>query len=336
MQHARPVIGITMGDPVGIGPEIILKTLSDPMIYEACHPLVLGDIRVLEAAKACIPDSPELVPASCANALKYIYGKIDVMVLSDLDPEAVQWGAPNPSTGKAMINYITTAVDLALANTIDAMVTCPINKVAMKLAGSRFAGHTELLADRTHTSMYAMMLAGTKLRVVLITIHEPIASVPALLDTDKIVSVIELTRRELSRRFNVSEPHIAVAALNPHAGEDGLFGDEEKTIIEPAIHMARQSGWHVSGPIPPDTLFVHAARGRFDAVVCMYHDQGLIPFKMIHFKDGVNITLGLPIIRTSVDHGTAYDIAGTGRADPGSLSAAILSAAHQVACTTTD
>jgi len=332
MQHIRPIIGITMGDPVGIGPEIILQALKDPLIYQTCRPFVLGDFRILESAAGCIKNSPDLLAISHPQSAKYIYGKIDVMVLSNLDPDSMEWGKPDASTGKAMVDYITKAVDMATGKKIDAMVTCPINKTAMKLSGSKFTGHTEMLAERTSTDKYAMMLAGSKLKVVLITIHEPIAKVASLLETDKIVSVIELTGQELYRRFNVTSPHIAVAALNPHAGEDGLFGDEEKKIIEPAIKIARKKGLNVSGPIPPDTLFFHAVSDQFDAVVCMYHDQGLIPFKMIHFTDGVNITLGLPIIRTSVDHGTAYDIAGTGKADPGSLIAAIRSAADQVAC----
>jgi 4-hydroxythreonine-4-phosphate dehydrogenase len=332
MQHAPPIIGITMGDPVGIGPEIILQALQDPLIYKVCRPLVLGDIRILESTAKCIKSSPDLISISDPQSARYIYGKVDVMALSELDPDATEWGRPDRSTGNAMVGYITAAIEMAMDKKIDAMVTCPINKIALKLAGSEFHGHTEMLATKTNTDNYAMMFSGSKLRVVLATIHEPLSSVPSLLTTEGVVSIIELTKRELSNRFNVSDPHIAVAGLNPHAGEDGLFGDEEKRIIEPAIKIIREKGIRITGPVPPDTLFFHAVSGPFDAVICMYHDQGLIPFKMVHFTDGVNITIGLPIIRTSVDHGTAYDIAGTGKADTGSLIAAILSAADQAVC----
>lgn len=333
MQHELPVIGITMGDPVGIGPEIILQALRDPLIYKVCRPFVLGDARILESAAECIKSSPDLLSISDPQSARYLYGKIDVMALSELDPGITEWGKPNKSTGNAMVTYITTAIEMAMDKKIDAMVTCPINKIALKLSGSEFHGHTEMLARKTNTDSYAMMFDGSKLRVVLATIHEPLSSVPSLITTEGIVSIIELTKRELAKRFNVSDPHIAVAGLNPHAGEDGLFGDEEKRIIKPAIKIARKKGIRLSGPIPPDTLFFHAVSGPFDAVISMYHDQGLIPFKMVHFNDGVNITIGLPIIRTSVDHGTAYNIAGTGKADPGSLTAAILSAANQAVCT---
>jgi len=332
MLETPPVIGITMGDPVGIGPEIILKALQDPLIYEVCRPFVLGDARILDSVSRCVKHSAALNIIKEPRFAGRVYGEIDVMELSRLDPALAQWGKPNSSTGNAMVTYITTAIDLAMAKTISAMVTCPINKAALKLAGSKFHGHTEMLARQTNTDNYAMMFSGSKLKVVLATIHEPLASVSSLLTTEGIVTVIELTCRELTRRFDVPDPHIAVAGLNPHAGEGGLFGNQEKDIIEPAIRTARNKGIHVSGPIPADTLFYHAVSGPFDAVLSMYHDQGLIPFKLLHFNDGVNITIGLPIIRTSVDHGTAYDIAGTGKADPGSLKAAILSAANQAVC----
>ncbi|NQT70368.1 MAG: 4-hydroxythreonine-4-phosphate dehydrogenase PdxA, partial [Desulfobacteraceae bacterium] len=188
---------------------------------------------------------------------------------------------------------------------------------------------TELLAERTGSKVFVMMLAGSRLRVVLVTIHIPLKSVPAVLSKERIIQTIRITGRALSDRFGCQDPRLAVAGLNPHAGEEGMFGDEEINIIAPAVQQARSEGFNVAGPSPPDTIFYRAVEGHYDAVVCMYHDQGLIPFKLIHFTDGVNTTLGLPIIRTSVDHGTAYDIAGTGRADPGSLVAAINMAAQQ-------
>ncbi|MEZ4568532.1 MAG: 4-hydroxythreonine-4-phosphate dehydrogenase PdxA, partial [Desulfobacterales bacterium] len=203
------------------------------------------------------------------------------------------------------------------------------NKTALKLAGSEYHGHTELLAVRSGASEYAMMMTGDRLCVVLVTIHIPFQEIARRLSIDRIMSIIEITDDSLKERFGIANPKIAVAGLNPHAGESGMFGDEEARIIGPAVEFSQKNGIDVSGPYPPDTVFYKALKGEFDAVVCMYHDQGLIPFKMIHFSDGVNTTLGLPIIRTSVDHGTAYDIAGKGIADPGSLIQAIRLAALQ-------
>ncbi|MBW2099571.1 MAG: 4-hydroxythreonine-4-phosphate dehydrogenase PdxA [Deltaproteobacteria bacterium] len=333
MQEIHPVIGITMGDPVGIGPEIILLALSNASIYKICRPLIIGDLQTLESAKRCIDSRLTLNPVTDPYTGKYICGCVDIVNISNLDSQKISWGKPTAITGKAMISYITKAINMAMCKEIGAVVTCPINKAAMKMAGSKFHGHTELLAKQTRSDNYAMMLAGDRLRVVLVTIHSPLKDVPKILSTEKILTTIEMTRKALVERFGIDLPRIAVAALNPHAGESGMFGDEEKRIIGPAIRLAQEKGLDVSGPFPSDSLFYHAAKGLFDAVVCMYHDQGLIPFKMIHFTDGVNTTLGLPIIRTSVDHGTAYDIAGTGKADPGSLVAAIKMAATQAICT---
>jgi 4-hydroxythreonine-4-phosphate dehydrogenase len=236
---------------------------------------------------------------------------------------------PTRETGIAMQDYIIKGIDLALEKKIAGLVTCPITKTALKLAGSKFHGHTELLAHQTHTHDYAMMLAGQNLKVVLVTIHIPLSCVAANLTTEEIIKKIRLTHLSLKERFNILSPRIAVAGLNPHSGEAGLFGREEEDIIVPAVTLAQNEGLMVQGPLPPDTVFYHAVNGRYDAVICMYHDQGLIPFKLVHFKDGVNTTLGLPIIRTSVDHGTAYDIAWQGIADPSSLVEAIQMAAFQ-------
>ncbi|OEU65687.1 MAG: 4-hydroxythreonine-4-phosphate dehydrogenase PdxA [Desulfobacterales bacterium PC51MH44] len=329
MPDRRPIIGITMGDPVGIGPEIILLSLCNPLIYEACRPLVIGDSRILEAAKKCIQSRLQLESIKDPDAGTYKFGLVDVLNLSDLDPDQTSWGKPTVQTGRAMVSYITVAIDMATEGRIAAIVTCPINKMAMQIAGFRYNGHTELLAERTKSDDFAMMLAGNRLRVVLVTIHVPLKDVPAILSKQKILHTIRLTGQALCERFGLKDPRIAVAGLNPHAGEEGMFGDEEKNIILPAIHAAGNEGFDVSGPFPPDTIFYHAAKGDYDAVISMYHDQGLIPFKLLHFNDGVNTTLGLPIIRTSVDHGTAYDIAGTGIADPGSLIAALDMAARQ-------
>jgi 4-hydroxythreonine-4-phosphate dehydrogenase len=256
-------------------------------------------------------------------------GTIDMICVDDLDPAKIIPGYPDKRAGIAMIKCIETAVSLCIDKKIDGMVTAPVNKTVMKLSGSDFHGHTELIASRTKTDKFAMMMTGKKLKVVLVTIHVPLKKVPDLLTPELISEKILLTANALRERFGIKSPAIAVAGLNPHAGEEGMFGTEEDQIILPAINALKNRFFSLTGPLPPDTAYFQAANGRFDAVISMYHDQGLIPFKMIHFKDGVNTTIGLPIIRTSVDHGTAYDIAGKGIADEESLVSAIISAAEQ-------
>lgn len=331
MKHTkvRPIIGITMGDPLGIGPEILVKTLNNPDIYSLCRPIVLGD-------PSCIRQAIDLIAAplnlNCITSIEkcvHAHRTIDLLQISNLKKNYAGMSSPDKQTGKAMENYIIKGIDLALENRISALVTCPITKTAMKLAGSSFHGHTELLADRTGSQDYSMMLAGETLKVVLVTIHIPLNKVSKSLSVKKIIKTIHLTNKGLKTRFGIDQPKIAVAGLNPHAGEDTMFGNEEQSIIIPAVAESLKMGINVSGPLPPDTVFYQAANGKFDAVVCMYHDQGLIPFKLIHFKDGVNTTLGLPIIRTSVDHGTAYDIAWKGIADPTSLEQAVKMASFQ-------
>lgn len=329
MKDKRPVIGITMGDPVGIGPEIIVSALKDPLIYELCRPLVIGDVNIMERAVKLKKSSSMLLSVASPEKGTYTHGTIDILSLSELSGKNAVPATPDAKTGKAMLSYITKAVDLAMDKKIAAMVTCPITKTAMKMAGSKFHGHTELIAERTGTKDYAMMLAGDKLKVVLVTIHVPLSDVPKKITKEKIVETIRITENSLKNRFKIKSPVIAVAGLNPHAGEESMFGTEEKEIIAPAVQQARDEGFNAAGPFPPDTLFYHAAKGKYHGVVCMYHDQGLIPFKMIHFNDGVNTTLGLPIIRTSVDHGTAYDIAWKGVADSSSLTASIKMAVLQ-------
>lgn len=324
-----PIIGITMGDPTGIGPEIILKAFASPTLYETCRPFVLGDKTILESAKESTGSTLRINCVTDPSVGEYTPGVLDLLCLSDLSPS---WGHPTPATGHAMISYINKAVEMASGKKIAGMVTCPINKTAMKMAGSAFSGHTELIAHQTDTNQFAMMMAGEKLRVVLVTIHIPLSAVPSTLSVKEISKTIGLTHDALVHRFGIPRPKIAIAGLNPHAGEDGLFGDEETRIIMPAVETGKNNGIDLIGPFPPDTVFVKAVEENYDAVICMYHDQGLIPFKMIHFSDGVNTTLGLPIIRTSVDHGTAYDIAGSGYADPGSLIAAVRMAALQATC----
>jgi 4-hydroxythreonine-4-phosphate dehydrogenase len=325
----RPIIGITMGDPVGIGPEITLKALCRPALYDRCRPLVLGDSEVLKAVNESLGTPLKIRPLQAPEQGLFAPGTVDVVSLSELDTARLRAGHPTVATGRAMVHYVMEAIAYAMNGRIGGLTTGPINKTAMHKAGFDFDGHTEILAKETRTSDYVMMLAGSRLRVALVTIHVPLVKVPGRLTTERIVKTIDVTEKALKESFGISHPRLAVAGLNPHAGEDGLFGDEERLVIEPALRQAVEAGLNVSGPHPPDTLFYWALKGSWDAVIAMYHDQGLIPFKVVHFTDGVNTTLGLPVVRTSVDHGTAYDIAGKGTADPGSMTAAIEMAALQ-------
>jgi 4-hydroxythreonine-4-phosphate dehydrogenase len=311
-----------MGDPAGIGPEIIVKALSDPKILDLCRPVVFGDrgALTLYRGKRRAPVIREITHPSEAQGKPH---HIDLISVCSLEPDVLTPGIPKREGGTAMVDCIVTAVDLAKRKEISAVVTCPISKALMQKAGHAYEGHTQLIASLTRSKDYVMMLAGKKLRVVLVTIHCALKEVPSLLSKEKVLRTIRITARALERDFGISRPLLAVTALNPHAGEEGLFGAEEDQMIRPAIRKAKAEGYRVEGPFPADSLFYRAAGGEFDAVVSMYHDQGLIPLKLLHFSDAVNITLGLPIIRTSVDHGTAYDIAGKDMADPRSLKAAI-------------
>jgi len=324
--HDLPRITITMGDPAGIGPEVILKALLRDDIYQVCRPIVLGDINALRMV------SKKLGPLSfhtieTPSEVTGSPGLVDVIPVSNLKRDSFIPGRPTVPGGKAMVAYIKKAVDFNKDGRVSAMVTCPISKELMHKAGYRFDGHTELLANLTNTRDYGMMLAGERLRVSLATIHCALKEVPQRLNKGLILKTIRLTYHALETDFSIKRPHVAIAGLNPHAGESGLFGLEDKEIIQPAVDEAKNDGLLVDGPFPADTIFYHAIDGKFDAVVAMYHDQGLIPVKLLNFSDSVNITLGLPIVRTSVDHGTAYDIAGKGVADPSSLIAAIMMAA---------
>jgi 4-hydroxythreonine-4-phosphate dehydrogenase len=324
--HDFPRVAITMGDPAGIGPEVILKALLRDDVYQVCRPIVLGDINVFGmVSKNLGPLSFNTIESPSEVTEKP--GLVDVISVSNLKEASYIPGRPTVHGGKAMIDYIKKAVDFIKDGQVSAMVTCPINKELMHKAGYRFDGHTELLASLTNTRDYCMMLANESLRVSLVTIHCALKEVPQKLNKGLILKTIRLTCRALEEDFAIKRPHVAVAGLNPHAGEAGLFGLEDKEIIQPAVDEAKNDGLLVDGPFPADTIFYHAINGKFDAVVAMYHDQGLIPVKLLNFSDSVNITLGLPIVRTSVDHGTAYDIAGKGVADPSSLIAAIRMAA---------
>jgi 4-hydroxythreonine-4-phosphate dehydrogenase len=318
-------IAVTMGCPVGIGPEIIVRLFEDLPELDQYVPVILGDREVLTRTANLLRSSVQ--PVAWQPGQGITPATIPVLELSNLDPSILRWGCPTRETSIAMAGYIRSAVQGALSGDFAAMVTCPISKKSLNEAGIHYPGHTEMLADLTGSSDYRMMMAGSRLKVVLVTIHEPLAGVSELLNIDEIGDCIRMTVHSLQQDFGISRPRIGVAGLNPHSGEQGMFGREEIDIIEPAILKYAGDGL-VSGPWPPDTVYYKAAAGEFDAVIAMYHDQGLIPFKLLHFKDGVNVTLGLPIVRTSVDHGTAYDIAGQGRADAASLKAALVMAAE--------
>jgi 4-hydroxythreonine-4-phosphate dehydrogenase len=315
-------IGITMGCPVGIGPEILIKFLNNYNWDQPFKPVVIGSHQIL---KQCSHDLELKADLHCINHPdEIINNKINIIepeLHSRLTLANLKWGCPNLNTGKLMASCIEDGVKLTLKGNLAAIVTCPITKTALNAAGYNYPGHTEMLGSLCKENNFAMMMAGKQLKITLVTIHIALNSINKILSPEKIINLIKITHRALRVDFGIKQPRIAVAGLNPHAGEDGLFGDEEINIIGPALANLPE-GILAEGPFPPDTVFNKAVENEFDAVVCMYHDQGLIPFKLLHFEDGVNITLGLPIIRTSVDHGTAYDIAGKGIASPLSLSAA--------------
>ncbi len=313
-------VGFTMGDAAGIGPEIIVKLFAGGLPEPA---LVYGDAGVLQATIARLGLDTQLrvelisEPEACSH---------DPAVLPVLNrwqalPEGLAMGQAQAEAGRGAYEYLCHAIDDAMTQRIRAIVTAPLNKHAMQLGGVNYPGHTEILADRSGTKRYAMMLANPELRVILVTIHVPLAKVPGLITYEAELDTIRLADLAC-RQAGLQRPRIAVAGLNPHAGEDGRFGREEIEIIAPAIETARAEGLEVSGPIPGDTVFMRARMGEFDIVVAQYHDQGLIPVKYLGVEQGVNITVGLPFVRTSVDHGTAYSIAGRGVADPSSLRAA--------------
>ncbi len=318
-------IAITMGDPGGIGPEVIVKAISLPETSKICRPFIIGDEVVIKKILDILnlPFAIRLIdsPSDSKFSQSYI-NLINVGMLKKFERNK-----PTREGGQACVSYIYKAVELALTKQVDAIVTAPISKESLKLAGFDWPGHTEMLADLTKTKDYTMMLIGGQLKVILTTIHTALRDVPALLTRKKILNTIRLAKKACDL-LSIKKPKIAVAGLNPHAGENGLFGDEEKKKITPAIKAALKEGIPVSGPYPPDTIFYKAYRGEIDIVVCMYHDQGLIPLKMIAFDKGVNVTIGLPFIRTSPDHGTAYDIAWKGIANPSSMFEAIRLAAR--------
>ena len=320
--QARPShkpIGITLGDAAGIGPEIIVKLFSQPLPAPA---VVYGDVGVLKRTieQLALSDAPAVTELDDITSFA---PNRNLQVISRIAPlpDSIQAGEISAEAGRGAYEYLCHAIDDANAGHLRAIVTAPLHKEAMQLGGADFPGHTEILAQRTRTRHFAMMLANHELRVILVTIHIPLTQVSASITIDRELQTIRLAH-QACRQAGIAQPRIAVAGINPHAGENGRFGQEENEIITPAIQQAQREGMNVTGPFPGDTVFMRARRGEFDIVVAQYHDQGLIPVKYLGVDEGVNVTVGLPFIRTSVDHGTAFDIAGKGLADPGSLRAA--------------
>ena len=322
-EEYRPLLAITMGDPAGIGPEIVLKALLHADVYARARPLVIGDRQALERAAAWV-DATGLTydVVSQPEDGQYQPGTLTLLDLQSSPPGGYAIGEVTAEAGRAAVEFVFAACDLAMAGRVDAVVTAPLNKAAMHLAGFNYPGHTELLTERTGADRVSMLLVGPSLRVVHISTHVSLKEAIDRITHKRVEEVIDIAF-EACQALGIESPRIAVAGLNPHASEGGLFGDEEAREIIPAIEAARQRGLNVSDPQPPDTVFLRATKGEWDIVVAMYHDQGHIPMKLLAFDSGVNVSIGLPILRTSVDHGTAFDIAGTGRASEESMLAAI-------------
>ncbi|MGW9018804.1 4-hydroxythreonine-4-phosphate dehydrogenase PdxA [Priestia megaterium] len=325
----RPVIGITMGDAAGVGPEVIVKALAHSSVYQICRPVVIGDTKILERAIKITQSSVTLNQIEQVSEGQYVHGVIDCINL-ELLPADLPVGEISPSAGSAAFKFIETAIELAKSKELQAICTAPLNKEALHKGGYTYPGHTEILAELTGTKDYSMMLSSPKLKVIHLTTHVGLKKAIDSITPERTHTVINLAHETLTRA-GYDNPRIAVCGINPHAGENGLFGEgEEEEKLIPGIEIATSEGINVTGPYPADTLFFRAVRGDFDIVIACYHDQGHVPIKVLGLEEGVNITVGLNggIIRTSVDHGTAFDIAGKGIADERSMLAAIQSAAE--------
>ena len=322
----RPILAITMGDPSGIGPEVAVRGLSNPEVYGISRPLIVGDLSVIKATIEGLRAAVDLKRVTDVSGADFRAGRIDVLDLGNVKLAELEKARVSAMAGKAAFEYIIRGIDLALSAKVDGLVTCPINKDAIRRAGHAFPGHTEILAERTRSREFGMMLVSGDLRVVLVTIHVALEEAIRMLSEERILKAVRLAHHG-GTMMGIDRPRIAVPGLNPHSGEGGMFGREEIEIIAPAVKKAREMGYDAQGPFAPDTVFYRALNGEFDFVTAMYHDQGLIPIKLIGFGNAVNVTLGLPIIRTSVDHGTAFEIAWQFRASAGSLIEAIRFAA---------
>lgn len=326
---SAPVLGVTMGDPAGVGPEIVARAAGEAEVRRRCRPVVIGSADTMREALALIGSPLTLHAVRGIDECRWADGALEVLDLGNVDMATLPRGEVSAAAGRAAYEYIERAVALARAGMIDAIVTAPINKEALSAAGMPHTGHTEILARLSDTQDFAMLLMGRELRVIHVTTHVSLRRVPDLVTRERVLKTIRLARRTMAD-LGQSRARIAVAGLNPHAGEDGLFGDEEQTAIVPAIEAARREGMTVVGPLPADTLFSRARGGEFDIVVAMYHDQGHIPVKTLGFTydegtrrwtglSGVNVTVGLPFLRVSVDHGTAFDRAWKGAANHESM-----------------
>jgi 4-hydroxythreonine-4-phosphate dehydrogenase len=316
-----------MGDPAGIGPEVIAKAVAGGALRNVCRPIVIGSFSVLERTIKALKLPLKAVRVDGHEPMPLRQGTVAVLDPLDRPLGKFTRGVAAEATGAASVAFIKKGVELAQIGCIDGIVTAPINKEAINMAGCHYPGHTELLADLTRAKESGMMIVGGPLRIMFVTTHVSIKDLSSVLTQGKVEKGIRLVHLALTRLYGIKKPRIGVAALNPHAGEHGLFGDEESRVILPAARAARAQGIPASDPLPADTLFAKAAKGQYDGIVAMYHDQGLIPLKLVAFGTCVNVTVGLPIIRTSVDHGTAFDIVGKGIADPGSLVEAVKLAA---------
>lgn len=316
-----PTIAVTMGDPAGIGPEIVARTFAEPDFARRNRAFVVGDAAVMRRAARLLDLDLEVNAVSDPADGRFEPGVVDLVQEGEV-PENLPFGELSAAAGAAAFGYVRRATQLALDGRAAAVATAPLNKEAMHLGGYRYPGHTEILAELTGTKDYAMMLVAPDLRVIHVSTHVSLREAIGRVEPGRELAVIRLARDALVR-LGVESPRIAVAGLNPHAGENGLFGPEDAEKIRPAVERAREEGIEASGPWPPDTVFARARGGDFDIVVVQYHDQGHIPIKLLGFESGVNVTVGLPFFRTSVDHGTAFDIAGTGQADHASMKAAL-------------
>jgi 4-hydroxythreonine-4-phosphate dehydrogenase len=319
----KPILGITMGDAAGVGPEIIVKALAEKEIYDIARPVVFGDKKIMERAIGIIGADLKCQAVQDSSLAGKDYGTIDVIDLDNVTLD-LPFGQVDANAGKAAYEYIEKAVSYALKQEIHAIVTAPLNKEALNLGGNHYAGHTEILGALSGKKDYSMMLVSDSLKVIHVTTHVPLRKACDLVKKDRVLRVIRLADDTL-KMMGIEQPRIAVAGLNPHSGEHGLFGTEDELEITPAVDAAKAMGINATGPVPPDTVFYQTAiKQKFDIVVVMYHDQGHIPIKVLGFETGVNVTVGLPFIRTSVDHGTAFDIAGKGIADSRSMTESLL------------
>lgn len=318
----KPLVGITLGDPAGVGPEVTVKALADPVLRERGRFVVLGSFEPLRQAVALTGSPLTIRRAATAGEAAEGAGTLSLLDVGDDTPASMAMGRLSAEAGRLAVAYIREAARLAMGGELDAICTAPVNKEAIELSGEHFTGHTELLAELTGAPKVSMLLVSGSLRVAHVSTHVSLARAIELVRPERIADVVELVAPAL-RLLGFDRPRIALAGLNPHAGEHGLFGSEDAERIQPAVQRLRGRGLDVSGPYPPDSVFERARRGEFDAVIAMYHDQGHIAVKMADFFGGVNVTLGLPVIRTSVDHGTGFDIAGEGIANPASMVAAL-------------